>query len=198
MDRRHFLSAAAPLALAGTARNSGAQTSAQTAAPPPCTPQRSADVVYEPTPMAVVETMLNMAAVAPSDVVYDLGCGDGRIVVNAARRGARGIGVDLNTSLIDWAQANAKAERVLDNVSFLNQDMFTLDLSEASVVTLYLLPELNLRLRPKLWKELKVGTRIVGNAFDMGDWKPDQVVAVPTRYHTAYLWKIKPEHKQGL
>jgi len=195
MDRRHFLAAAAPLALAGTARNCSAQTAA---AAPPCTPQRTADVVYEPTSMAVVETMLNMAAVGPGDVVYDLGCGDGRIVVNAARRGARGIGVDLNTNLIVWAQANAKAEQLEGNVKFLNQDMFALDLSEASVVTLYLLPELNLRLRPKLWKELKVGTRVVGNAFDMGDWKPEEVVIVPTRYRTAYLWKIKPEHKQGL
>lgn len=194
MDRRHFLSAAAPLALAGAAGQASAQTSS---APAPCVPARVADVVYEPTPLAVVQTMLDMGSVKAGDVVYDLGCGDGRIPVAAAKRGARGIGIDLNYNLIEFAKANAKAERVEDQVSFMHQDLFTIDMSEASVVTLYLLPELNVRLRPKLWRELKVGSRVVSNAFEMGDWKPDQVVRIPTRYLMAYMWTIKPEHKKG-
>jgi len=190
MDRRRFISVTA---LAGAALD----VRAQPAEPPPCGPTRTADVVYEPTPLAVVDTMLNMAAVNANDVVYDLGCGDGRIVIGAAKRGATGTGVELNRDLIEWARANAIAERVVEKVKFLNQDLFTVDLSSASVVTLYLLPRLNLQLRPKLWKELKVGSRVVGNAFDMGDWRPDQVVTVPTRYRTAYLWIIKPEHKSA-
>jgi SAM-dependent methyltransferase len=194
MDRRHFLSAAAPLALAGTMSEARGQTSS---APAPCTPARTADVVYEPTPLAVVQTMMDMAAVKAGDVVYDLGCGDGRIAIGAARRGASGVGIDLNYNLIEWANANAKAERVQDKVKFVHQDIFTMDLSEASVVTLYLLPELNQRLRPKLWKELKVGSRVVSNAFDMGNWRPDKTVEVPTRYLMAYMWTIKPEHKKA-
>lgn len=194
MDRRHFLSAAAPLALAGAASSAQAQTSS---GPALCVPARVADVVYEPTPLAVVQTMLDMAAVKGSDTVYDLGCGDGRIAVGAARRGANAVGIDLNYNLIEWANANAKAERVQEKVKFIHQDIFTMDLSEASVITLYLLPELNQKLRPKLWKELKVGSRVVSNAFDMGGWAPDRVVQVPTRYLVAYLWTIKPEHKQG-
>jgi SAM-dependent methyltransferase len=194
MDRRNFLAAAAPLALAGTTQQATAQTSTGTTL---CTPARTADVVYEPTPLAVVQTMMDMGGVKAGDVVYDLGCGDGRIAIGAAKRGATGVGIDLNYNLIEWANANAKAERVHEKVKFLHQDIFTVDLSEASVITLYLLPQLNLKLRPKLWKELKVGTRIVGNAFDMGDWKPDRTVEVPTRYLMAYLWTIKPEHKQG-
>ena len=192
MDRRNFLSAAAPLALAGAASSAHAQAPATT---PLCVPARTADVVYEPTPLAVVQTMMDMAAVKSGDVVYDLGCGDGRIAIGAAKRGASGTGIDLNYNLIEWANANAKAERVQDKVKFLNQDLFTVDLSEASVVMLYLLPELNQRLRPKLWKELKVGSRVVSNAFEMGTWRPDKTVEVPTRYLMAYMWTIKPEHK---
>jgi SAM-dependent methyltransferase len=193
MDRRNFISAALPSAIGGVALNAGAQTSS---APAPCVPARVADVVYEPTPMAVVDTMLNMGKVTASDVIYDLGCGDGRIIVGAAKRGARGVGIDLNYNLIEFANANAIAERVVDQVKFVHQDLFTMDLSPATVVTLYLLPALNLRLRPKLWRELPVGARVVGNAFDMGDWAPDQTVPIPTRYRVAYLWTIKPEHKK--
>jgi SAM-dependent methyltransferase len=193
MDRRNFISAALPAAIGGVALNAAAQTSS---APAPCTPARVADVVYEPTPLAVVDTMLNMGKVTASDVIYDLGCGDGRIVIGAAKRGARGVGIDLNYNLIEFANANAIAERVVDQCKFVYQDLFTMDLSTATVVTLYLLPALNLRLRPKLWRELPVGARVVGNAFDMGDWVPDQTVQIPTRYRVAYLWTIKPEHKK--
>ena len=152
--------------------------------------------MYEPTPLAVVDTLVSAANVGPKDVVYDLGCGDGRFLVAAARRGATGVGFDLNHNLVEWAIANAVAERVETRVRFEVRDLFTVDLSPASVVTLYLLPELNLKLRPKLWKELKVGSRVVSNAFDMGDWGPDRTFAVPTRYQRAFLWTIKPEHKR--
>ncbi|MFN0162280.1 MAG: SAM-dependent methyltransferase [Burkholderiales bacterium] len=190
MDRRLFLNAALPAAFApaALAQGSGAQ---------PCVPTRTADVVYEPTPLAVVETLISAAKVGAGDRVYDLGCGDGRFVVAAARRGAQGLGFDLNPNLVEWATANALAERVDDRVRFAVRDIFTVDLSPASVITLYLLPELNLKLRPKLWKELAVGSRIVSNAFDMGDWAPDRSFDVPTRYRKAYLWTIKPEHKRA-
>ena len=194
MQRRKFFAATLPLAAAGAVLAAGrvaAQASQQ-----PCVPPRVADVVYEPTPLAVVDTLVDAAKVGPKDVVYDLGCGDGRFVIAAARRGATGIGFDLNPNLVEWAAANALAERVDARVHFEVRDLFTVDLSPASVITLYLLPELNLRLRPKLWKELKVGSRVVSNAFDMGDWVPDRTFDVPTRYRRAFLWTIKPEHKR--
>jgi len=193
MQRRKFFSAALPLA-AGAALASG-RLAAQTA-PQPCAPPRVADVVYEPTPLAVVDTLIAAAHVGPRDVVYDLGCGDGRFLVAAARRGATGVGFDLNHNLVEWASANALAERVDARVRFELRDLFTVDLSPASVIALYLLPELNLRLRAKLWNELKVGSRVVSNAFDMGDWVPDRSFEVPTRYRRAFLWTIKAEHKQ--
>jgi SAM-dependent methyltransferase len=192
MQRRKFFTAALPLAGAVLAAGRvAAQTSQQ-----PCIPPRGADVVYEPTPLAVVDTLIAAAKVGPKDVVYDLGCGDGRFVIAAARRGATGVGFDLNYNLVEWASANALAERVDARVKFEVRDLFTVDMSPASVITLYLLPELNLKLRPKLWKELKVGSRVVSNAFDMGDWVPDRTFEVPTRYHRAFLWTIKPEHKR--
>ena len=190
MHRRHFLGTAGPLLMA-TATDAAAQAPAA-----PCAPPRTADVVYEPTPLAVVDTLITAAGTGSNDVVYDLGCGDGRFVVAAARRGARGVGFDLNPNLIEWATANALAERVSPRVRFELRDIFTVDMSPASVVTLYLLPELNLRLRPKLWKELRVGSRVVSNAFEMGDWAPDRTFDVPTRYRKAFLWTIKPEHKR--
>lgn len=194
MQRRRFFTAALPLAAAGAVLAAGrvaAQTSQQ-----PCIPPRGADVVYEPTPLAVVDTLIAAADVGPKDVVYDLGCGDGRFLVAAARRGATGVGFDLNHNLVEWAGANALAEGVDARVRFELRDLFTVDLRPASVVTLYLLPELNLKVRAKLWKELEVGSRVVSNAFDMGNWVPDRTFAVPTRYRRAFLWTIKPEHKR--
>lgn len=191
VKRRTFIAAAAPLAALAAGR-AGAQANQ-----PPCVPPRTADVVYEPTPLGVVDTLVAAANVGARDLVYDLGCGDGRFVVAAARRGAMGVGVDLNYKLLEWATANALAERVDTRVRFEGRDLFTVDMGPASVVTLYLLPELNLRLRPKLWKELAVGARVVSNAFDMGDWVPDRVFDVPTRYRRAFLWTIKPEHKKA-
>ena len=194
MQRRKFLSNALPLAAASAMLAAG-KASAQNAAP--CIPPRGADVVYEPTPLAVVDTLVGAANVGPKDVVYDLGCGDGRFLVAAARRGATGRGFDLNFNLVEWATANALAERVDARVKFEVRDLFTVDMSQATVVTLYLLPELNLKVRPKLWKELPLGARVVSNAFDMGDWAPDRSFEVPTRYRRAFLWTIKPEHKRA-
>lgn len=193
MQRRQFFTAL-PLAAAGAALANG-RAAAQPALQP-CIQPRVADVVYEPTPLAVVDTLIAAAKVGPKDVVYDLGCGDGRFLVAAARRGATGVGFDLDRNLVAWATANALAERVDARVSFELRDLFTVDLSPASVITLYLLPELNLKLRAKLWKELRVGSRVVSNAFDMGDWAPDRSFEVPTRYRKAFLWTIKPEHKR--
>lgn len=156
---------------------------------------RRPDVIYVPTPPEVVEAMLKVAKVGPKDVVYDLGCGDGRIVVTAAKEyGARGVGIDIDPERIREAEANAQANGVTDKVKFHLEDLFEADISDATVVTLYLLPSLNLKLRPKLWKELKVGTRIVSHAFDMGDWEPEQQLDVDGR--TVYFWTITEEVKK--
>jgi SAM-dependent methyltransferase len=157
--------------------------------------ERKPDVHYVPTPEAVVEKMLELAKVGKDDVVYDLGCGDGRIVITAAQKyGARGVGVDIDPQRIKESNENAKKAGVTDRVKFLQKDLFELDFSEATVVTLYLLPALNLKLRPKLLRDLKPGTRIVSHAFDMGDWKPDQVVTVPSDGSfldiTVYYWVV--------
>jgi SAM-dependent methyltransferase len=193
-SRRKFIAASAPLA---TGALLVAGRAAAQANQPPCVPPRTADVVYEPTPLGVVDTLVAAANVSEKDVVYDLGCGDGRFLVAAARRGAMGAGFDLNYNLLEWATANALAERVDARVRFEGRDLFTVNMAPASVVTLYLLPELNLKLRPKLWRELAVGSRVVSNAFDMGDWAPDRTFEVPTRYRRAFLWTIKPEHKKA-
>ena len=150
---------------------------------------RTPDVIFVPTPQEVVDAMLEVAKVTKNDVVYDLGSGDGRIPVTAAKKyGARAIGIDIDPQRIKEANANAQAAGVTDKVKFLNQDLFTTDISEATVVTLYLLPSLNVKLMPKLKAELKPGTRIVSHAFDMGDWKPEQTLNVNGR--TVYYWTI--------
>lgn len=152
---------------------------------------RKPDVFYVPTPPAVVEAMLKMANVTGTDVVYDLGCGDGRIPITAAQKyGARGIGIDIDPVRIAEAKENAKTAGVADKVTFLNQDLFTSDFKDATVVTLYLLPSLNEKLMPKLQAELKKGTRIVSHAFDMGsNWPPEQRQEVEGK--TIYYWTIK-------
>jgi ribosomal protein L11 methylase PrmA len=150
-------------------------------------PLRSPDVIFVPTPQEVVDAMLKLAKVTKNDVVYDLGSGDGRIPITAAKAyGARGVGIDIDPTRIKEAQENLKNSGVGDRVKFLNQDLFTTDISEATVVTLYLLPSLNLKLMPKLNKELKPGTRIVSHAFDMGDAKPTETLNVNGR--TVYFW----------
>lgn len=138
-------------------------------------PSRQPDVPYVPTTEPAVEEMLKLARVSKNDVVYDLGCGDGRIVIAAAKTyGARGVGIDINPERIAEANANAKKAGVTHLVKFVEQDLFEADFREASVVTLFLLTEVNLRLKPKLLEQLKPGTRVVSNTFEMGDWKPDQ------------------------
>src|SRR5262245_57746826 len=150
-------------------------------------PLRSPDVIFVPTPQEVVDAMLKLAKVTKNDVVYDLGSGDGRIPITAAKTyGARGVGIDIDPQRIKEATENLKNAGVGDRVKFLNQDLFTTDISEATVVTLYLLPTLNLKLMPKLNKELKPGTRIVSHAFDMGDAKPTETMNVNGR--TIYFW----------
>ncbi len=152
---------------------------------------RPPDVIYVPTPQSVVDAMLKMANVTKNDVVYDLGCGDGRIVVTAAKQfGARGVGIDIDPQRIKESNENAQAAGVTDKVKFMYADIFadSTDLSEASVVTLYLLPSLNVKLIPKLKRELKPGTRIVSNSFDMGEWEPEKTLEVDGR--TIYFWTI--------
>ena len=153
-------------------------------------PQRPPDVPFVATPGEVVDQMLRLGKVGKHDVLYDLGSGDGRIVIAAVKDfgAARGTGIDIDPQRIKEANANAATNKVTDKVRFLNQDLFTTNLSEATVVSLYLLPSLKLKLRPKLMAELKPGTRIVSHAFDMGDWAPEQTVDVEGR--KVYFWTI--------
>jgi SAM-dependent methyltransferase len=151
---------------------------------------RSPDVVYVPTPYEAVDAMLKVAKVGKNDVVYDLGSGDGRIPIMAVQKynAARAVGIDINPERIKEAEANLKAAGVGDRVRFLNEDLFEARISDATVVTLYLLPSLNLKLLPKLLAELKPGTRIVSHAFDMGSWKPAQTLNADGS--TVYFWTI--------
>ena len=144
---------------------------------------------YVPSSPEVVDRMLTLAKVGPKDVVYDLGCGDGRIPITAATKyGARGVGIDIDPQRVKEATERIQKAQVTDKVKILNQDLFTTDISEATVVTLYLLPSLNLKVLPKLNKELKPGTRIVSHAFDMGSAKPLETLNVNGR--TVYFWTI--------
>ncbi len=156
-------------------------------------PALARDVPFVPTPERVVEKMLEVAKVSPKDVVYDLGSGDGRIVIAAAKKhGARAVGIDIDPERIKEARDNARRAGVSDRVQFRQEDLFKADFSEATVVTMYLLTGVNQRLRPKLLAELKPGTRLVSHAFDMGDWKPTQTHKVGTS--TVYYWVV-PERK---
>ena len=156
-------------------------------------PQRTLDVPFVPTPEEVVEAMLNLGDVGEDDVLYDLGCGDGRIVITAAKKfGCRGVGIDIDPDRIKESRENAVKEGVEDKVEFLLMDLFEADLSDASVVTLYLLSGVNLRLRPKLLRELNPGTRVVSHDFDMGNWKADKETFIEDDWevHSVYLWII--------
>lgn len=150
---------------------------------------RTPDVPFVPTSPEVVEQMLKLAQVKKTDTVYDLGCGDGRIVVMAAEKfGAHGVGVDIDPERIQEANENARKAAVTERVRFIEKDLFEADIHDATVVTLYLLPSVNLKLRPKLLKDLKPGTRIVSHSFDMGDWKPNKEVEFDGR--KLYLWIV--------
>jgi tRNA G37 N-methylase Trm5 len=154
------------------------------------------DVIYVPTPYEVVDEMLRLANVKKGDVLYDLGSGDGRIPVTAAKKfGIRAVGVDIDPQRIEEAKENAKKNGVARLVEFRNEDLFRTRFSEATVVTLYLLPDLNVKLRPRLLAELKPGTRVVSHQFDMGTWKPDKKVELSAG-RTIYLWTIPPRKQQ--
>jgi SAM-dependent methyltransferase len=186
MKRRQFVGALAAVGAAGLAH--GYEPTrillAQAAAV-----RRTPDVIFVPTPNEVVDKMLELAQVTAKDVVYDLGCGDGRIVITAAQKyGVRAVGIDIDPQRIAEANANAKAAKVTEKVRFIEGDLFEADISEATVVTLYLLTRLNEKLRPKLMKDLKPGTRVVSHAFDMGDWKPERTASVAAS--SVYLWRI--------
>ncbi len=185
-----LLSIAAALALSACSN----PTSAQVPVAP--VPQRAPDVVFVPTPHKVVDQMLAVARVGQGDVLYDLGSGDGRIVIAAARRfGIRATGIDIDPRRITESRHNADSARVTHLTEFTNADLFETDLSKASVVTLYLLPELNVRLRPKLFAELRPGSRVVSHSFGMGDWKPDSTLMVDTRI--VYYW-VMPADISGV
>ena len=156
--------------------------------------EKEPEVPYVPTHEKVVAEMLKVAKVGKNDILYDLGSGDGRIVITAAKRfGTRGVGVDIDPARITEARENAVKAGVADKVKFLQQDLFETDIREATVVTLFLLPEVNLRLRPKLLSDLKPGTRVVSHNFGMGNWTPLKTlnVRVPQE-HTIYYWVVPP------
>ena len=160
-------------------------------------PRREPDVPYVPTTETAVQAMLKLGEVKKTDVVYDLGCGDGRIVIAAAKNyGARGVGIDINPVRINEAKENAKKAGVEKLARFEENDLFEAKIGEATVVTLFLLPNINLKLRPKLLQDLKPGTRVVSNTFDMGDWKPEKEFIVPDTEvdtylsHRLYLWIV--------
>jgi methyltransferase family protein len=158
--------------------------------------QHGKDVVWVPSPQQLVDKMLDMAKVTPKDFVMDLGSGDGRTVITAARRGVRALGVEYNPDMVALSKRNAAKEGVGDKAKFVEGDIFQADLSKATVITLFLLTDLNLRLRPKILS-LKPGTRVVSNTFRMGDWEPDQTVELGCdTYCTAYLW-IVPANVEG-
>lgn len=154
---------------------------------------RAPDVHYDPTPHNIVAQMIELAQVRDGDVVYDLGCGDGRTVIAAVKRGARGVCVDIDPQRIRESQANAAAARVQDRIRFLEQDLFTTGFQDATVVILFLWPDLNLKLRPRLLRELRPGTRVISYVHNMGDWKPKQTVKVQGAHgeRNLYLWVIE-------
>ncbi|BAC88952.1 SAM-dependent methyltransferase [Gloeobacter violaceus] len=166
----------------------------------PAQPGGNLVVPYVPTADVVVAAMLKLARVGKDDYLIDLGCGDGRIVVTAAREhGTRGLGVDIAPELVELSRTNARRAGVDERVRFAEQDLFQTDLRPASVVTLYLFPEINLKLRPKLFAELKPGSRVVSNEWDMGEWQPDETLKVqaPDRAYQIFAWTI-PAEAQGV
>ena len=160
---------------------------------PSAQPKRELDVPYVPTHQMIVDEMLKMAEVTGSDVLYDLGSGDGRIPITAAQRfGTRGVGIDLNPERVSEANANAQKAGVADKVRFIEGDIFEENFSEATVVTLYLLPDVNLKLRPKILA-MKPGTRVVSHNYDMGDWAPEKQTTIKTpdnSTHYVYFWRV--------
>lgn len=180
MQRRLFLAGLGALGVSGFV-GAGEQAA----------PLRGPDVIFVPTPNEIVDTMLRTAAVTKRDTVYDLGCGDGRIVITAAQKyGARGVGIDIDPERVAEATDNVIKAKVADRVKIVRGDLFEADIRPATVVTLYLLTDLNLKLRPKLLRDLSPGTRVVSHAFSMGDWSPERTVEIQGTH--VYLWRIPP------
>lgn len=197
-DRSHMLQMLRLfLAILGLTVVAASQAQTQTQTQTPTTLQKPLDVPYVPTPQPVVDKMLEIAKVTKKDVIYDLGCGDGRIVNTAAKRyGARGVGIDLNPQRIAEANSNAASAGVQDRVKFMTGDLYQADFSNATVVTLYLLSSVNEKLRPQLWRQLKVGTRVVSHAFDMGSaWPPERMEIV--NGNRIYYWTITQANKNA-
>jgi len=160
--------------------------------------QEGKDVIWVPTPQALVDKMLDIAKVTPNDYVIDLGSGDGRTVITAAKRGSKALGIEYNPDMVELSKRNAAKAGVSDKASFVKADLFESDFSQAQVITMFLLPDINIRLRPKIL-DLKPGTRIVSNSFTMGEWSADDTVNVKdgcVSYCTAYLW-IVPAKVEG-
>ena len=153
--------------------------------------QEGKDVIWVPTPQALVDKMLDMAKVTPKDYVIDLGSGDGRTVITAAKRGSKALGIEYNPEMVELSKRAADKEGVSDKASFIKADLFESDFSQAQVITMFLLSSINLKLRPKIL-DLKPGTRIVSNTFDMGEWNPDQTANIPNcnSWCTAHLWIV--------
>lgn len=178
MNRRDFVLAGLGVAASGCAA-----------------PGLNLDVPYVPTPQPVVDAMLRLASVRHDDVVYDLGCGDGRIVITAVRDfGARGVGIDIDPRRIEEANAAARAAGVSGRARFAVQNLFSADFSEATVLALYLLPELNAKLLPKIRSELRPGARVVSHQFRIGDWQPERIESAWSgeRDHPLFLWIVPP------
>ncbi len=153
----------------------------------PSVGQAGKDVIWVPTPPELIEALYNLAKISPSDYVIDLGSGDGPWVIAAAKRGARAMGVEYNPEMVQYARSKAKQAGVSDKATFVNGDIFETDFSQATVITMYLLPDLNMKLRPKIL-EMKPGTRVLTNSFTMEDWEPDQNVTVEGR--SGYMWIV--------
>jgi hypothetical protein len=163
----------------------------------PSVGQEGKDVIWVPTPQGLVDKMLDMAKVTPKDYVIDLGSGDGRTVITAAKRGSKALGIEYNPDMVELSKRNAAKEGVSDKASFMKADLFESDFSQAQVITMFLLSSINIKLRPKIL-DLKPGTRIVSNTFDMGEWKPDETATLPgcNSWCTAHLW-IVPAKTEG-
>jgi hypothetical protein len=190
--------AASLLAMAGAAALAQTQTQAPSATYEPTVGQEGKDVVWVPTPQALVDKMLDMAKLTPNDYIIDLGSGDGRTVITAAKRGARAHGIEYNPDMVELSKRNAQKEGVTGKATFERADLFKSDFSRANVITMFLLPDINIKLRPQILN-MKPGTRVVSNSFTMGDWSADETASVGngcSSWCTAYLW-IVPAKVEG-
>jgi hypothetical protein len=193
MNARHFMRQSLfALCLSVIVACSGMQLQTAPSEYEPQVGQEGKDVIWVPTPQVLVDRMLDMAKVTPQDYVIDLGSGDGRTVITAAKRGARALGIEYNPDMVELSKRNAAKEGVSDKATFVKADLFESDFSQATVITMFLLPEINLKLRPKIL-DLKPGTRIVSNSFRMGEWSPDETAKIDrgcTGYCRAHLWIV--------